>query len=102
MRIWIYKRRITNEEKKWMTFFKGIKEFERVMKEIREYKFAYRKMKNKKEAQKEVAKEIIYWDKRITKEFRGIKKSFIPEIEKYNFPYEKIMDILYPKLFHGY
>ena len=102
MKIWVCKRRIQNEEKKWILFFKGKEEFNEIMAKIKEYKLQYRKMKNKKDFQKQIAKEITQLDKRITRDFRSTKRTFSPEIEKYQFPFEKFIDILYPKLFHGY
>ena len=102
MKIWVCKRQIQNDEKKWILFFNGIKEFKEIMTKIKDYKLQYRKMKNKKEVQKEIAKEIIQLDKKITREFRSLKGTFSTEIEKYQFPFEKFIDILYPKLFHGY
>jgi hypothetical protein len=102
MKIWVFKRQIQNDEKKWILFFNGIEEFKEIMTKIKDYKLQYRKMKNKKEVQKEIAKEIIQLDKKITREFRSLKRTFSTEIEKYQFPFEKFIDILYPKLFHGY
>jgi hypothetical protein len=99
--IWIYKRSITKDERKWLVFFKGINEYEKDMNNLKKSKIQYKKMKSNGEIQKQVTKEIIKLDKWITRDFRGLKRVFLQEIEKYNFPYEKFIDVLYPKIVHG-
>jgi hypothetical protein len=100
--IWIYKRSITKDERKWLVFFWGINRYEKEMNNLKKDKIEYKKMKSTDEIQKQITKEIIKLDKLITGDFRAIKRAFLPEIEKYNFPYEKFIDVLYPKIIHGY
>jgi hypothetical protein len=100
--IWIYKRSITKDERKWLVFFKGINKYEKDMNNLKKDKIQYKRMKFNDEIQKQITKEIIKLDKLITGNFRAIKRAFLPEIEKYSFPYEKFIDILYPKIVQGY
>ena len=100
--IWIYKRSITKDERKWLVFFEGIDYYEKEMNELKKAKIEYRKMKSNDEIQKQITNKIIKLDKLITRDFRGLKRAFLAEIEKYNFPYEKFIDILYPKIVQGY
>ncbi len=100
--IWIFKRPITKDERKWLVFLKGINGFQKIMKDLQEYQVKYKKMKSNYEFQQQITKEISQLDKRIVKDFRGIKRDYLPEIEKYNFPYEKFIDILYPNIVQGY
>jgi hypothetical protein len=102
MRIWIYKRKTTSAEKKWLLFFGGIKDLQSDLEQIRKEKRDYKRIQDKRQYLADVNREIIDWDKRISKEFRLLKKSYSIEIDKFHFPYERIRDILYPKIFHGY
>ena len=100
--IWIYKRSITKDERKWLVFFKGINDYGEEMNNLKKAKIEYKKMKPNDEIQKQITKEIIKLDKWIARNFRGLKRGFLSEIEKNNFPYEKFIDILYPTIVQGY
>jgi hypothetical protein len=99
---WIYKRSITKDERKWLVFFQGINEYEEDMKNLKKDKIQYKKLKPNVEFQKQITKEIIKLDKTIARDFRRIKRDYLSEIEKYNFPYEKFIDVLYPEIVQGY
>jgi hypothetical protein len=99
---WIYKRSITKNERKWLVFCKGINRYEEDMKDLKKDKSMYKNFKSNDEIQKQITKKIINLDKRITRNFRSLKREYFSEIERYNFPYEKFIDILYPKIVQGY
>jgi hypothetical protein len=75
MRIWIYKRKTTSAEKKWLLFFGGIKDLQSDLEQIRKEKRDYKRIQDKRQYLADVNREIIDWDKRISKEFRLLKKA---------------------------
>jgi hypothetical protein len=100
--IWINKRSITKDERKWLVFFMGINRYEVDMKDLQKDKITYKNLRSNDEIQKQITKKIINLDKWITRNFQRLKREFSPEIEKYNFPYEKFIEVLYPKIVQGY
>ena len=101
-RIWIFKRSITKDERKWWIFFNGITDYEKHMKDLKIDIIQNKKFKSNADIQKQITREIVNLDKQIKREFRRLKREYLPEIEKYNFPYEKFIDVLYPKIVQGY
>lgn len=54
--IWMYKRSITKDERKWLVFFKGINEYEEKINNLKKAKIEYKKMKSNDEIQKQIKK----------------------------------------------
>lgn len=102
MRIWIYRRKITPAEKKWLLFFGGLEGLEQDLAQIRKEKLEFKMIHNKTKYLAQIKREITYWDSEILKEFSMLKEDYSIEINKFHFPYGNIMGILYPKIFHGY
>ena len=94
--VWTFIRRPTKDDIKWLELFIGIKDTEEKLNELREHRKSFKK--NKIHVQQ--AREDIYKMEKKINEFINLnKKEFSDIIERFVFPCNEMLGIIYPKHF---
>ncbi len=94
--VWTFIRRPTKDDIKWLELFIGIKDTEEKLNELREQRKSFKK--NKIHVQQ--AREDIYKMEKKINEFINLnKKEFSDIIERFVFPCNEMLGIIYPKHF---
>jgi hypothetical protein len=93
--VWIYIRKHTEQERKWLQILHGVEFAEGYLKSISRARHSLTKRKKRKQINK-VKDKIKIKEEEVDDEIQYLKNTYGGIINKYRFPSEKIIEILYP------